>query len=290
MTWLGQSTLLVFALALVGGLVPLVFQRTERLQHLLIALAAGVFLGGVFLHMLPEAAGLSLHGGAGGEHVHGDLTVWGGVLAGVVLLFLLENLVLRTRTGEEHSHRDHSHRDHGHGAAHDHDHSPDHGHGHAQVGDEDEGCEVRHRTVGYATFFGLSVHGFTAGLGLSLGEDLPDLQDPLLLSIVSHKAVEGFSLATAFLLAGMARGRILLCLVAFALVTPAGLWMRVVLGGGLGGQPPAILLGLAAGTFLFVALYDLLPEVFHRREDQLVKVVLLAAGIGLSLALGSLAP
>lgn len=276
MTWLGQSTLLVIAVALVGGLVPLLFQRTERLQHLLVAFAAGVFLGSVFLHMLPEVASLAAAAGDGehGAHDHGALAVWGGVLAGVVLLFLLENLVLRTRTGEAHSHHDH-------GAVEAHDHA------HEEPGD---GCEVRHRTVGYATFFGLSVHGFTAGLGLSLGHDLPALQDPLLLSILSHKGVEGFSLAAAFLLAGMSRGKIVLCVLAFSLVTPAGLWLRVALGGGMHGESLAVLLGLAAGTFLFVALYDLLPEVFHRREDQGTKVVLLAAGIGVALALGWLTP
>ena len=33
-------------------------------------------------------------------------------------------------------------------------------------------------------------------------------------------------------------------------------------------------------TFLFVSLYDLLPEVFHHREDSLVKVLLIVAGVG----------
>ena len=40
-------------------------------------------------------------------------------------------------------------------------------------------------------------------------------------------------------------------------------------------------------TFLFVALCDLLPEVFHHREDGLLKVVLVVAGVLVSTFLES---
>jgi zinc transporter ZupT len=40
-----------------------------------------------------------------------------------------------------------------------------------------------------------------------------------------------------------------------------------------------VAVALAAGTFLYVCLTELLPEVFHHREDILAKIVLLALGI-----------
>ena len=49
----------------------------------------------------------------------------------------------------------------------------------------------------------------------------------------------------------------------------------------LGDRERGIAIALSAGTFLYVCLCELLPEVFHRREDGLLKVVLLAAGIAL---------
>ena len=45
----------------------------------------------------------------------------------------------------------------------------------------------------------------------------------------------------------------------------------------------SVLTALAAGTFLFIAVCDLLPEVFHHRKDTLAKVVLLAMGVSVDL-------
>ena len=55
----------------------------------------------------------------------------------------------------------------------------------------------------------------------------------------------------------------------------------------LGESPNATVLirALAAGPFLFVSLCELLPEVFHHREDSAIKVALLLGGIGAVLAL-----
>ena len=44
----------------------------------------------------------------------------------------------------------------------------------------------------------------------------------------------------------------------------------------------AILTALAAGTFLYVCLCELLTEVFHHREDGALKVALLAVGVALT--------
>ena len=49
-TW---NVVIVLA-TLVGGMLPLVKTWSERALHLFIALATGVFLGAVFLHLLPE--------------------------------------------------------------------------------------------------------------------------------------------------------------------------------------------------------------------------------------------
>lgn len=247
MTWLLGACLLVFALTVAGGVVPLLLRASDRVQHLTVAFAAGIFLGAVFLHLLPEIS--SLHG------AHDGMFVWLVVLLGVVLLFLLENLVFASRPVA----------------------AVEPGPG----GERPEGA-VRHRAIGYATLFGLSVHAFTSGLGLSVGVEFESMKGPLLLSVVSHKAAEGFSLCAALLLSHMRKSRALLWLGVFALLTPAGALIRALLAADMSGMGLTLLSAFAAGTFLFVALCDLLPEVFHHRHDTAGKIGLLAAGVGVS--------
>ena len=46
-----------------------------------------------------------------------------------------------------------------------------------------------------------------------------------------------------------------------------------------------VLTGLTAGTFLWVATGDMLPEVFHTQDRRWVKLLLLMIGILIMLAL-----
>lgn len=85
---------------------------------------------------------------------------------------------------------------------------------------------------------------------------------------------------TTVLMVEISRGRLIALLVAFSLVTPLGLLMGGALTGLLGGGI-SILTSLAAGTFLYVCLCELLPEVFHRRQDGPLKLGLLVAGVTL---------
>ena len=125
------------------------------------------------------------------------------------------------------------------------------------------------------------MHAFTAGLGLAAASSQLDVSEPLLYSIVSHKATESFSLTTVFLLAGFRSPKIIALGVLFAFMTPAGLLLGNWAMEGVGPDVMAIMIALAAGTFLYVAIGDLLPEVFHNRVDSLARLGLVAAGVGL---------
>ena len=261
--------LLLILVVLLFGALPLLAKRTERMLHLLVAFSTGIFLGVVFLHLLPEVAHMTEVGQAdhaqhaaldpgeiegaesGGEsflgHAHRRSLLWPGVLVGVLAIFLLENLVLRSG------------------------------------GD-------RHVTVSLASLLGLGIHSFVAGMGLAAASAHPGLSDPVYVSLLTHKGPEAFSLGTVFLLAGFSWRRILAIVGAFSLVTPAGALLGGALVNGLSQQGLLILMALATGTFLFVALCDLLPEVFHDRDDPLWKVLLLILGIAVSTALEGVIP
>lgn len=243
----------IFAIAFAGGVLPLLVRWSDRQLHTVLALATGIFLGAVFLDFLPALSSLEIAAEAQ-EHAHeeqaqhtghahsDDTWLWLCVLAGVLGVYLLEALVLRQ-----------------------HDHDDRH----------------RHKAVGYAALLGLAAHSLTTGVSYGVVRDGTAVSSAFLVAILAHKGFETFSLTTVFLLAESARAKILAMLVAFALVTPAGILVGTALTDLLGTTGSAVMTALAAGTFLYVCLCELLVEVFHHREDGLRKVVLLAVGIGL---------
>lgn len=234
---------LILLVGLAGGFLPLLTRWDERRLHNALALSTGIFLGAVFLHMLPAlSSGSSDMAHSHGGHGHADaMTLWSFVLVGVLAVYLLESLVFRT-----------------------HDHDDLH----------------RHRAVGYASMAGLSIHALTTGVGLAAAS-VAEVAAPVFLAIIAHKAFEAFSLMSVFELARFPRKRTGTLITLFALCTPVGLWAGSVLFDTLGDAGLSIALALAAGTFLFVCLSELLPEVFHHKEDILLKIVLLVLGIGL---------
>ncbi|MCH2101685.1 MAG: ZIP family metal transporter [Planctomycetes bacterium] len=268
-----MEALTLFAISLGGGLIPLFLRWTDRALHTALALATGIFLGAVFLHLLPSVAELRLddltaptaeehaghdHGAhAHNEdrhqgHSHGNPLPWIFVLVGILAVYLIESLLL-----------------------------PRHDHACASEQSGHQGDLSRHRAVGYAALVGLIIHAFTAGLSLSAAGTDRAIGAAIFFAICAHKAFEGFSLATIFLLAEQPLKRIVLMLVVFSLVTPAGMLIGHGLMDVLEARGIGIAAALAAGTFLYVSLCELLPEVFHRREAIAMRSFLLIVGIAL---------
>lgn len=227
---------LIFGAGLLGGLPLLRRGHSERWLHTALGLSTGVFLGALFLHLLPQLAA-RLDDDAAALSAP---ALWGSVLAGALLVGLFKALALRP-------------------------------HGHDET--------RHHRAVGFGALTGLSVHAFTAGLGYAAVAQEPELTRPMLLAILGHKAFESFSLTTLLQLAELARGRVITVIVLFSLITPAGALLADALLGAAGPALSDVLLGLATGSFLYVCLAELLPEVFHHRDDVLAKLALLGAGV-----------
>jgi zinc transporter ZupT len=97
---------------------------------------------------------------------------------------------------------------------------------------------------------------------------------------LSHKPAEAFSLVSVLLLSQMPQRTVLLLLAAYAMVSPVGIAAGRLFAANMPDHLLAPAEGLAAGTFLYVAVGELLPEVFHGRKDRGMKVLLLLAGIG----------
>jgi zinc transporter ZupT len=230
-----QASLLLAGVAILGALLPMLGTWSDRSLHLLLSFAAGVFLGALFLELLPE-----LTPGDGGGWLSSRLP-WAAALAALLLLFFLEHIWLRERAGRA----------------------------------------GRHLVVWLGTFTGLTTHAFVVGLGLSTLATKPGVLQPFVMTLAIHKAAESFSLATVMRLAELPARRAWSWMGVFVLATPVGIFLGLRLQpaeAGPGSLGP-VLQGLAAGTFLYVAAYNLLPEVFHGHEQRRSRVLGLLAGL-----------
>jgi zinc transporter ZupT len=209
MAHLVEYIAVILAVAAIGGVLPFVRRWRSEVLHLFIAFGAGVFLGAVFFHLLPD--------------VRASRDAFVFVLAGFLLVLLFEQL-----------------------------------------------------TAGFA-------------LGVGMLAD-PELGFVMFFAIVAHKAVAAFSLATVLRLSTFSVRRSVCLLIAFALTTPVGAVVAYVLMSGLSPKAIQVPTALAAGTFLYVATMDLLPEAFHVRGRRRAAGLSMLVGLAAMLLISYVGP
>jgi zinc and cadmium transporter len=231
-------------------------------QHLL-SLAAGALLATAFTRLLPEAFDLSLEAGVSAHALFAVL------LVGLVFFFLLDKAEL-WHHGHEHGHV-HSH---AHGHAHSHDH--DHDHGHA------------HHSGGWAVLLGDSVHAFGDGILIAAAFVAdPRLGIAAALAVMAHEVPHHVGD---------------LVVLRQTLSNPRAALFKLTLAGGvtvIGGVVGYLLVGalheylpfflvVAASSFIYVALADLIPQLQKRLSprETAAQVAWLLTGIALVAALG----
>jgi zinc transporter ZupT len=143
-----------------------------------------------------------------------------------------------------------------------------------------------HMVVSMTALIGLSVHTLIGGLGLAVGATQPEVGRAVLVSILAHKIPETFVMVTLMMLAGIKMRRVILNLALLCLMTPVGALLLSKIVPMEGSRALSMLTGLVAGTFLYVATGNLLPEVFHLRERRGLNLTLLVIGAILMAGLG----
>ena len=248
-----MTLLYIVAATLAGGVLSVLIAASltvgllARVVKSLVSLSAGVLLGTALLHVLPEAfesPGVDAH----------ELFVT--LLGGLLFFFLLEKAELY-RHGHHHEGDDPHHLHH-------------HGFDAEQAG-----------RGGWSVLLGDSIHNFCDGIIIAAAF-LTDVQLGVVtaLAIIAHEIPQEVGDYIVLLNAGLSRAR------ALAYNTISGL--AAVLGGVLGYFIVGpwkdffpYLLVVAASSFVYVAVADLLPQLQRRLawRETLSQLVWLAVGL-----------
>jgi len=238
----------IFLVGTISGLMSLGAGRSragELYLSLGSALAAGVFLGAGLVHLMPDSVG-ALNG-----YFVGIQFPLGFLLTAVGFLFILflEKILLA----------------HGHDAP-------------APAGSPSS----------YALAIILSVHSVLAGAALGTENTLAG-SAVLTLAILAHKGAAAFALMVDFQRAGFARGRSVGLLVLFCAMTPLGILFGAVLDHILEETHGRLFEGMfdavAAGTFIYIAILEIISKEFAVRERVAQKFVFVCLGLGLMAAI-----
>ena len=235
------------AIALAAGLAP-IFSKTgdspESLR-MITAIASGVLLASAMFAVIPEGFELateeheedSEEEAGHEEEGFGNLIIGGAVLAGFLMMLILEGSGIGHAVHEEH-----------------HDHHDEHGHEH-----------VHHGPTGWMLVIGLSIHAATDGLaiGSAAAGGGVVVTTTVFLAVLIHKAPAAFSLGVFSMHERQNRNESVRDVVIFALSTPVMIMIAFYALADLDHQTIGLALLFSAGTFLYVATVDTLPDIHN---------------------------
>jgi len=131
------------------------------------------------------------------------------------------------------------------------------------------------------------IHSIIAGIGLGVAVLVePTLGVIVFAAIMAHESIELFSLSTVFKLARFENKKIFAFVIPLSLMKPAGAWIAILTFEIVAKIELGIPLALAAGTFLYVGICDLLPEAFHEEKKRYSGFILVLTGIAIMYAIG----
>jgi zinc transporter ZupT len=128
----------------------------------------------------------------------------------------------------------------------------------------------------------LSVHSLVAGFSMGMQTD-SELVITMFVTIISHKWVESFALGSNLLRSGVSKRNILIIGTAYSLAVPLGVVVGTVIQEFLTGIYAVIgtivATGIGAGTFIYVAIVDIMLVEFKNPQDKYPKMGLVLAGL-----------
>lgn len=149
---------------------------------------------------------------------------------------------------------------------------------------EEHDCS--YHSIGIAAFLGLSVHGIIEGVALASSLiAAPSLGPLIFAAILFHKFPSGITLAAILRMAHSSEKKIAAFAIGLALSGPLG--MALGYGFLVSSEMKAAtgaLLALSAGTFLYIAACDLIPEIQSHSTSRVSHLLMFLAGVGVCAA------
>lgn len=202
---------------------------SRRNSAYLVSYSAGVLLGVGFLHVLPEALELNAR------------TPLFVLVAFVVFYFLEHHLFFHA--GHEELH-----------------------HASLEVAASHEECCSNPHPLGAVAFLGMTLHslidGLIIGTGFEVGGDMGFLSS---MAVIAHEVPEGVAMLAILLHYGYSRRTAVAFTAIVALATPLGAVLTYALVRQVAPSFLGILMALAAGSFIYIAASDLIPESHRAR-------------------------
>lgn len=251
LTWIILFSLVAGVLSVLAAatflLLPAIFRG--RLVPHLVSFAIGTLLGAALLGLLPHALA--------SPYVSDYHQLFLAVLLGLLGFFLLEKMVLW-----RHCHSDHCEA-----------HTPDSGHGH--------GDDTQARAAGTLVLVGDAMHNFVDGV-LIAAAFLTDTHLGIVtaIAIAAHEIPQEVGDFIVLLHSGFSRARALLYNIISSLATLVGALIAYYSLAGLEKILPYVL-AVAASSFLYVAVADLIPGLHKRAEVRhtIQQISLITAGV-----------
>jgi len=130
----------------------------------------------------------------------------------------------------------------------------------------------------------LSIHSFIAGAALGIEKTIL-ASVVLFVAIIAHKGGAAFALGISMIRGGVIKRRHIKVILLFSIMTPIGIFLGSGLSRAFGSSTGIVLEGvfdsLAAGTFIYVAVLDVIEEEFSIPGNELLKFISIIVGLGL---------
>ncbi len=230
---------------------------SSSISHVIEEVESGEINASTGIEEIEELIASHTHSEVHDEHVSGML-LGGAILAGFVLMFILEGSGIGHSVHEEH-----------------HEHEDSHGHGH-----------VHHATAGGLLVLGLTLHAATDGIAVGAAAASGDLAVTVtvLLAVLIHKGPAAFSLGVFSSHERSERNDSIRDVVIFSLATPIMILLAYYALSDLELHLIGLAMLFSSGTFLYVATVDTLPDI-HNPETGKKAVMNVLIGIAILVCL-----
>ncbi len=262
-----ESLFYIAITALAGGLLPLKLRVRDRLLSFGNVLSGGIFLAAGFTHMLPEA----VEGFKQLELLENLPLPYILCMFGILLTFFIEKVAFATQ----------------------------HQHHHALFSSHGEGVDLeelqqRHSTQPeisrgivkkegesnvnmYMLIVLLSVHSVIEGIALGIEDTIEDTTT-ILIAIVGHKFFSAFAFGVNLAKNNVPSDKLVRFVLLFTCMTPFGIALGLTVIQNPGGPLSQIMNAISAGTFVYIALVEVILEEFENPKDKYWKFALLMIG------------